>query len=122
MNAQGFLKEAMEAAEVDAKKEYYDGFEVTSIGDLVEYLDYDTGAEWESEDHAISCEAGEFGGEGRGEHIWFVLSFRNKETDDMTYIRQTGNYSSWDGTNWDYGTIEFVKPKVVQRTEWTRAV
>lgn len=113
MTPDEFLKVAMEAADVSDK------------GDMVEFLDYgakyDDDEPWESDDYIIRYEDGEFGYEGGPSRLYFVLSFENKETSDKVYVSVTGEYNSWDGSDWGYGWNSFVKPKVVSVTEWEQA-
>lgn len=51
-----------------------------------------------------------YGGEGQGERWWVTRHF----VDHDVYIKTRGYYSSYNGTDFDYGIGEIVKP--VQKT------
>ena len=51
-----------------------------------------------------------YGGEGQGERWWVTRYF----ADHDVYIKTKGFYSSYNGTDFDYGIGEVVKP--VQKT------
>jgi hypothetical protein len=51
-----------------------------------------------------------YGGEGQGERWWVTRHF----VDHDVYIKTRGFYSSYNGTDFDYGIGEVVKP--VQKT------
>jgi hypothetical protein len=51
-----------------------------------------------------------YGGEGQGERWWVTRYF----ADHDVYIKTRGYYSSYNGTDFDYGIGEVVKP--VQKT------
>lgn len=53
-----------------------------------------------------------WGGEDEGSSYGHVVSF---EVDGETvYLKLTGHYDSWNGVDWDYGSVNLVKP--VERT------
>ena len=55
-------------------------------------------------------EVDSYGGEGQGERWWTTKYF----VDHDVYIKTRGYYSSYNGTDFDYGIGEVVKP--VQKT------
>lgn len=55
-------------------------------------------------------EVDQYGGEGEGERWWSTKHF----VDHDVYIKTRGYYSSYNGTDFDYGYGEEVKP--VQKT------
>ena len=58
--------------------------------------------------------AAETGGEGSAEHIWIVFEI------DGTLYEKTGYYSSYDGTEWSYGTLSVVVPRQTIVTVYDR--
>lgn len=50
----------------------------------------------------------EWGGEDEGSSIGYTVKF---DVDGETiYLKITGYYDSWNGTDWDDGTVRLVKP------------
>jgi hypothetical protein len=61
----------------------------------------------------------EVGGEGCGDAIWNVLKLITRsDPKDFVFVKISGNYSSWNGTDWDYGTQTIVRPVEVTRIEY----
>lgn len=54
----------------------------------------------------------EGGGEGDGSYVGHVYQLGDQ------FVLVTGHYTSWDGTDWDYGSINEVFPRQVTRTEY----
>lgn len=58
------------------------------------------------------------GREGSGEHTHSIMSMINAATGElMGYIRMTGTYNSYDGTEWDDAFVE-VEPREVMVTKF----
>lgn len=54
----------------------------------------------------------DFGGEGQGDERWVVFSVGDQ------LFRVEGSYASWDGTTWDYPSLEEVEPIEVVKIEY----
>lgn len=61
-----------------------------------------------------------FGGEGNGDSYWVVYEFNSTETDEKCYIRFSGWYASFNGSEFEYS--EVVEPEVVQKVIWKKKV
>lgn len=92
-----------------------------------EDLEYFTGAKIEEtysysseisqpEEFTIIQEA-QRGGEGQGDEYYIVLSIQDNDTKDKIYVRFSGYYDSWNGTEWDEG-FDLVSPVTVKVIEW----
>lgn len=55
-----------------------------------------------------------FGGEGRGEQYYYILSY------GLYFLRVGGYYDSWQGTTWSEEETEIVVPKPVTVIEWVK--
>lgn len=55
-----------------------------------------------------------FGGEGQGEHYYYILSY------GLSFLRVAGYYDSWEGTTWSEDETELVVPKPVTVIEWVK--
>jgi hypothetical protein len=53
-----------------------------------------------------------FGGEGMGNYAYSIFKI------DEKYYRLNASYQSWDGYDWDWDSIEQVKPVQVTKTEY----
>lgn len=51
---------------------------------------------------------------------YVILLVENKETGEEVYLRKTGYYRSYDGTEWD-GPLTVVKPATKTVTVWAEA-
>jgi len=60
----------------------------------------------------------EFGGEGMGDHMFYVFSIANSETPNKTFVKISGYYDSWDGS--EYNSLEIVKPVEVVKIKWEK--
>ena len=53
----------------------------------------------------------DFGGEGMGDHCYYVIKFtRKSDSEDFVYVQFNGHYSSHDGTDYSYGNRYIVEP------------
>lgn len=52
------------------------------------------------------------GGEGGAEHVSHVYQIGDR------FIEVTGTYTSWDGTNWEYGAVGEVFPREVTTIQY----
>jgi hypothetical protein len=89
-------------------EEYYNGFNVEEIA----YKENENNLPYilEQED--------QHGGEGEGDDYWFIFSIAKEDApEDKTYIKFSGFYDSWNGTEWDEG-FSIVKPVEVKCIEW----
>lgn len=58
----------------------------------------------------------DFGGEGMGDTTYFVLKIGHNQ-----YIKFTGSYDSWNGTEWyDGNEFDFVEPVQVMKTIYNK--
>lgn len=54
------------------------------------------------------------GREGSGEHTHSIMSMVNATTGEVVgYVRMTGTYNSYDGTEWDEDFVEVVQREVM---------
>lgn len=53
------------------------------------------------------------GSEGDGEYVQHVFELNGR------FIEVTGTYTSWGGTDWDYGHVGEVEPREVSRIEYS---
>jgi hypothetical protein len=53
-----------------------------------------------------------FGGEGMGDVTWIVFKVGDR------YFQKTGSYDSWNGTDWEYGTLKEVEQVEVTVKQW----
>jgi hypothetical protein len=51
------------------------------------------------------------GGEGQGDHVHWVFTITDSEG-NITFWKKNGYYSSYDGSDWSYGDLRQVTPKV----------
>jgi hypothetical protein len=53
----------------------------------------------------------QFGGEGMGDHCYYVIKFtRKSDPEDFVYVQFNGYYSSYDGSDYSYGNSYIVEP------------
>jgi hypothetical protein len=53
----------------------------------------------------------QFGGEGKGDHCYYVIKFtRKSDSEDFVYVQFNGYYSSYDGSDYSYGNSYIVEP------------
>ena len=60
-----------------------------------------------------------FGGEGQGDEMWAVYAIKKENLKEI-YVRVSGYYDSWNGTEWN-GELEVVEPKNVTVVQWEYA-
>jgi hypothetical protein len=53
----------------------------------------------------------QFGGEGKGDHCYYVIKFtRKSDPEDFVYVQFNGYYDSYNGSDYSYGNSYIVEP------------
>jgi hypothetical protein len=53
----------------------------------------------------------QFGGEGKGDHCYYVIKFtRKSDSEDFVYVQFNGYYDSYNGSDYSYGNSYIVEP------------
>ena len=61
----------------------------------------------------------DFGGEGMGDHCYYVIKFTRKlDSEDFVYVKFNGYYSSYDGKDYSCGKRYIVKPYEKTIRDW----
>lgn len=62
------------------------------------------------------------GGEGGGEEVDRVIKFTDIKTGEKAFVRVTGFYNSYEGTEWYPEEAEAVEPREVTVTQYFKTV
>lgn len=87
------------------------------IGESLNTFDYDGGPNETINGFELASVYSEGGTEGGGEHAEVVVGIFEGEN-DLAYIRLTGYYCSYEGTEWHESSIEQVYPREVVVTQY----
>lgn len=70
-----------------------------------------------AQNHTLEVVESEGGHEGEGEYVCRVYAVVNAKGESVLYVRQTGFYESYNGTEWD-DTLVQVYPREVMVTQY----